>query len=85
MIKLLSYVSKVNKVQKEMEKLNKELIKNLKISYNKEQSNINYEEYYFNGIQIPKEIEFKEIDSNSFKIYRKIDDIKIVNIDNKQI
>ena len=78
MIKILSYVSKINKNQKEMKKLIKELMKNIKITYNEEENNIKYEEYYFNGILPPKDIEFKEFTDTSFKIYWKNDD-KIIN------
>ena len=85
MIKTLSYVSKINKNQKEMKILFQELMKNLKISFKEEESNIKYEEYYFNGIQTPKDIEFKEITSNTFKIFWKIDNINILNVENKQI
>ena len=85
MIKTLSYVSKINKAQKEMMTLNKELIKNLKITFQEEKNEIKFEYYYFNGIQIPKEIEFKEVNINNFKIFWKIDDINIINVDNKQI
>ena len=60
-------------------------MKNLKISLIEEKSTIKYEEYYFKGIQIPKEIEFKEIGSNSFKVSWKIDEINILNIDKKEI
>ena len=67
-----------NKNQKEMKKLIQELMKNIKINYNEEENNIKYEEYYFNGILPPKEIEFKEITDTSFKIYWKNDD-KIIN------
>ena len=84
-IKILSYVSKINKINKESEKLSKELIKNLKISFQKEQNNIKYEEYYFNGIPIPKDIQFKDISSNSFKVFWKIDELNLININNKQI
>ncbi len=78
MIKTLSYVSKINKVQKEMKVLNNELIKNLKISFQEEQNNIKYEKYYFNGIQIPKDIEFQDISFNSFKIFWKLDNLNIL-------
>ena len=50
-------------------------MKNLKISFIEDQNAIKYEEYYFNGIQAPKNIEFKEVGSNSFKIFWKIDEI----------
>ena len=49
------------------------------------ESIIKYEEYYFNGFPIPKNIEFKEIESTSFKVFCKIDDINIINIDKNQI
>ena len=68
-----------------MNKLFKELMKNLKITFLEEESIIKYEEYYFNGIPIPKDIEFIEIGTNSFKIQWKIDNINILNIDKKEI
>ena len=85
MIKILTYISKINKNQKEMNLLFQELMRNIKISFIEEESNIKYEDYYFNGIQIPKNIEFKDISTNSFKIYWKIDDINIININKKEI
>ena len=85
LIKTLSYVSKINKNQKEIKTIFQELMKNLKISYIEEESTIKYEEYYFNGIPIPKHIEFKEIGTNSFKVCWKIDNINILNIDKKEI
>ena len=84
-IKDLSYISKINKTQKRINSLNQELMRNLKISFNEEENNITYEEYYFNGIQVPKDIEFKEIGINSLKVFWKIDNINIKNIDNNQI
>ena len=85
MIKILSYVSKINKNQKEMRKLFQQLVKNLKISFIENESTIKYEEYYFNGIPIPKNIEFKEIGTNSFKVLWNIDNINLINIDKKEI
>ena len=60
-------------------------MKNLNISFQEEQNSIKYEEYFFNGIQIPKDIEIKDINTNSFKLNWKIDNINIINTDNKQI
>ena len=60
-------------------------MRNLKISFQNEETKVKYEEYFFNGIQIPKDIEFKDISSYSFKLLLKIDNINILNIDNKQI
>ena len=85
MIKTLSYISKINKSQKEMKKLFQELMKNLKISFIEEESIIKYEEYFFNGVPIPTDIEFKEIGINSIKVFWKIDDIKTVNIDKNEL
>ena len=85
MTKTISYVSKINKNKKEMRILFQQLMKNLKISFIEDQNAIKYEEYYFNGIPTPKNIEFKGVGSNSFKIFWKIDEINILNIDKKEI
>ena len=81
MIKRLNYISNINKNLKEMNIIFQQKIKNLNIYYN--DNNIKYEEYYFNGIPIPKDIEFNDISFDSFKISWKIEDI--INIDNKKI
>ena len=44
----LTYISKLNKSQKEMNKINQILMKNLKLDFIDD--NIKYEEYYFNGL-----------------------------------
>ena len=49
MRKLLSYVSTISKNQKKVNLLLSQPISNLKISFEKEKSNIKYEEYYFNS------------------------------------
>ena len=85
MIKMLSYISQINKTQKEMNKIFNQMMKNLKISYFEEKNKIKFEEYYFNGIPVPKYIEFKDIEANSFKVLWKIDDINILNIDKNEI
>ena len=85
MIKTLSYVSKINKNKKEMNELFAILMKNIKISFEEENNKIKYDNYYFNGIQIPKNIEFKDISSNSLKIYWNIDNINNINIDKEKI
>ena len=85
LIKTLSYVSIINKNQKEMRKLFQELMKNLKISFIDKEGTIKYEEYYFNGIPIPKDIEFKEIGTNNFKVLWNIVKINLINIDKKEI
>ena len=84
MIKVLSYISKINKTKKEMNKLFDEQMINLKINFIEEESNIKYEEYIFNGISPPKDIEIKDITNNSFKILWNYD-YKNLNIDKNKI
>ena len=76
MFKILSYVSKMNKSKKIMNKISNQQFKNLKFTYNEENNNIEYEEYSFNGITISNNIEFKDINLNSLNIYWKIDNFK---------
>jgi len=83
MIKQLNYISNINKNQKEMKLLYQQPMKNIKILFNEKESNIKYEEYYFNGLSIPKDIEFSDIVFDRFKISWKIDDIKMLNIEIK--
>ena len=85
MIKTISYISTINKNKKEMNNFFAELIKSLNISFDEEKNNIKFDEYYINGIQIPKDIEFNNIGSYHFKVLWKIDDINIDNIDNNNI
>ena len=85
MIKTLSYISKININKEKMRILFQELMKNIKISFIEEESTIKYEEYFFNGIPIPSNIEFNNISSNSFKVSWKLDDINVLNIDKKEI
>ena len=85
MIMTLTYVSKINKNQKEMNKLFQQLMRNIKISFVEKENIIKYDEYFFNGLPIPKNIEFKDLKSNSFNLYWKIDNLNIINIDSNQI
>ena len=66
MIKNLTYVSNINKKKKEMDNISQTIMKNLKFSFTED--NIKYEEYYFNGLPIPKDIQFSDIKLNEFKI-----------------
>ena len=84
-IKNLCYISKINKNKKEMNKLLGILMKNIEISFEEDNNKIKYEDYYFNGIQIPKNIELKEISYDSFKIFWNIDNLKILNINKDKI
>jgi len=85
MLKILTYISKINKNEKEMKKLFQTCMRNIKITFEEKENKIKYEEYYFNGISSPKDIEFKDIDINSLKVNWKMDDINILNIDKNKI
>ena len=85
MIKILTYVSKINKNDKEMKKLYDTCMRNIKINFDEKENKIKYEEYFFNGIPPPKDIEFKDIDVTNLKVYWKINDINLLNIDKNKI
>ena len=65
MIKILTYISKINKNDKEMKKLNDKLMRNIKISFEEKENKVKYEEYFFNGNPSFKDIDFKDIDINT--------------------
>ena len=69
LIKELAYISQISNLEKNMTELLREFISNYNISFIAKEKNIRYGEYFFNGIQIPKEIEFKDIKSDGFKIF----------------
>ena len=81
-IKVIAYISKLNKNQKKMNNLFKELIKNTNINFLENENKIIYEDYYFNGIQIPKNIEINNIGNFNADVTWKIDEIKIENLNN---
>jgi len=85
MLKILTYISKINKNDKEMKKLNDTCMRNIKINFEEEENKIKYEEYFFNGIPSPKDIKFKDIGANNLSVNWKIDDINILNIDKNKI
>ena len=85
MIKILSYVSKINKNNKEAKKLFQELMRNLKLEFVENETKIKYTDYFFNGIPSPKNIEINDIQANNAKINWKIDNLNILNINNKDI
>ena len=57
----------------------------IKISFEEKENKVKYEEYFFNGIPFPKDIEFKDIKANSLKVYWKMNDLNILNIDKNKI
>ena len=83
LLRNLTYVSKLNKNQKEMNKITQILMKNLKLDFIDD--NTKYEEYYFNGLSIPKDIQVSDIKLNSCNVSWKIDDLNILNIDKNKI
>ena len=86
-IKTLSYISKINKNKKEMKKLYEELMRNIKFNFKDENNkcNIVYDEYYFNGIPKPKNIQLKDITSSSVNISWDIDNLNLININKNEI
>ena len=85
MIKILAYVSNINKSIKQMNHLTNEFIKNLKISFDEEQRKIIYKEYIFNGFPVPKNIKCEDISCKKFKLKREIDEDKINKLDKDKI
>ena len=67
MIRILSYISSINRNQKEICLLTNSLIKNLTITFNKDKNTIEYGEYYFNGTTNEK----KDIKYIGKEIYKK--------------
>ena len=63
MTKNLTYISQLNENQKQMKKFTKILMKNLKLDF--KDDNIKYEDYYFNGLSIPKDIQITDTTFNS--------------------
>ena len=76
-LKNLSYISNINKTLKDMKNINGQFIKSIKFSYQENNKELNYEEFIFNGIPIPKDIEFKEIKSFSFNVSWKVENINL--------
>ena len=82
----MTYVSKINKNKKGFNLLFQELMNSIKPSFNEKENEIKFDEYYFNGAPIPKDIEHKDntfMDYNNIELSWKIDDIK--NLDKNKI
>jgi len=76
MIKELSYITKINQSENKYNYIFKELMSNLKISFEEKQRKVKYNKYYFNiPIPIPKEIKFNDISLDSFKLEWKLDNL----------
>ena len=85
MLKSLSYISKINKNQKEMKKLSSELMKSIKFLYDEDKNIIKFDEFYFNGMPIPKDIVVNNLSYDSLELIWKIDNLNILNINTKEI
>ena len=76
MIKKLNYITHSYRNQKEMKLFNKQLMKNIYITLIDNDTKIKYEDYYFNGIDLPKKVQFSDITDTSFKMSWEIIDKK---------
>ena len=83
-IRELAYISQISHLEKNMTKLLCEFMSNYNISFIEKEKKFKFEEYFFNGIQIPKELEFKNIKTDEFKLFWKIDNINVINVDKKK-
>ena len=75
------YISEINKKEEEMKDILKKPIKSVDISYNNESNKISYNDYYFSGIPIPKDIKY-EIKDNKLNISWNIDKYRIKDLIN---
>ena len=85
LIQNLSYISYINKNNKEAILLFTELIKNIKIFYEEDKNNIKFEEYFFNGISTPCNIESKDINLNNINLSWDLGNINLTNFEKDQI
>ena len=83
-IKTLSFISKINKNQKYIKSLFQTLMRNIKFFFVEEENKVKYDEYYFNGLSTPKNINFQE-NSNNLNISWEKEILNIINIDNNKI
>ena len=76
---IFSYISKINQTSKKMKTFFTKLMKNINIKYDENINKIVFDEYYFNGWPIPKNIKIENLTSTSAKISWSIDNINIIN------
>ena len=67
MIKLLSYIQKINETENSMNSLSFILMRNLDIIFIEKENIIKYDEYYFNGLPTPKDIEIKDVTQHNLE------------------
>ena len=85
MIKVLSYVAKMKTNKEDTNSVLIKLMKSLDMKFQEDQTNIKYEEYFFNWIQNPKNIQIKDIKLHSANVTWDIDDININKIDKSKL
>ena len=78
----LNYISKINMVKKLYDNILIKSIKSIEFSYKEEKNDIIFNEYYFNGICPPSNIEFTDISLSNLKITWKNECINYKNIKN---
>ena len=78
----LNYISKINMVKKLYDNILIKSIKSIEFSYKEEKNDIIFNEYYFNGICPPNNIEFTNISLSNLKITWKNGCINYKNIKN---
>jgi len=80
LFKHISYISKISQIQDNTNEILSELMRNLKITFkdNENENTIIYEDYYFNGIEIPKNISFKDINVDSLNVFWEIDEANLL-------
>ena len=76
---IFSYISKINQTSKKMKTYFTKLMKNINIIYDENNNKIIFDEYYFNGWPIPKNIKIENITPTNAKISWDIDNINIIN------
>ena len=83
----ISYISKMSQIQEQIIKIFSELMRNIKINFkdDENETTIIYEDYYFNGIEKPKNISFKDITSNSLNVSWEIEDLNAVRDEENKI
>ena len=67
-LRILLYISHINKNNKKMIKLSNEIIKGIKFYFDERENNIKYEEYIFNGLPLMNDINFKIVNGNNLNI-----------------
>ena len=76
-IKTLCYISTINKINTNALNIIKKPFENIEISFINENydNNLNYKNYYVNGIPIPKDIKVEQTDNNKLSISWSIDNL----------